>query len=205
VLIRVEKAFRRHQLHDLDIRPEGPAMRRGAVAQFLIGLGQADIHADLAGFRPCHQKLQGNRRLAGAGAPLQQMQPVAGEPPVHDLVEASNAGGGSRRDGIWHAHRNTPGNILPQLVQAPTAPTHEAMQSGITRRNVHWFRPRSRGGDERNRQAHANRYKPRFRQAGARVSPPRLKLTVREPGRPKQKINASGVNSIGWRNTRSAQ
>src|SRR5690348_8903908 len=100
MLIRVEETFRRYQLHDLDIRAEGPAMRGGAVAQFLLGLGQADIHADLAGFRPRHQKLQGDRRLAGAGAPLEKVQPVAGEPPVHDLVEPRNAGGGPRQDDL---------------------------------------------------------------------------------------------------------
>ena len=78
VLLRIEHAVRRHQLEDFDRRVDLPAVRAGAVAQFVLGLGQRDIDPALAGLGAGEQELQGDGGLAGARAALEQMHPVAG-------------------------------------------------------------------------------------------------------------------------------
>jgi len=110
VLVGIENAFGRHQLQDLDARDEGPAVRSGAGAQLLLGFGEADINSDFAGFRAGHQELQGDCGFSGARGAFEQMQPVAGDPPFKDIVEAGNAGRGPRQDGFWRAHRKIPGD-----------------------------------------------------------------------------------------------
>ena len=47
MLIRIKHAFRRHQLHDLDLVANRPAVRSRAFAQFALSLGQADVDANL--------------------------------------------------------------------------------------------------------------------------------------------------------------
>ncbi len=49
VVVRIEHAFRRDQLEDLDVIAERPAVRLRALAQLLVGFGEADIDAALAG------------------------------------------------------------------------------------------------------------------------------------------------------------
>ena len=78
VLIGIEHTLRRHQLENLDLRPDRPAMGPRAVTQFVFGLGEADIDSGFARFGAGEQELQRDRRLAGTGAALQQVQPVAG-------------------------------------------------------------------------------------------------------------------------------
>ena len=41
LLLGIEQAFRRQQFEHLDVVVQRPAMRGGAVAQFLLGFGQA--------------------------------------------------------------------------------------------------------------------------------------------------------------------
>lgn len=53
-------------------------MRPRAVTQLVLGLSEADIDAGFARFGAGEQELQRDRRLAGARAALQQVQPVAG-------------------------------------------------------------------------------------------------------------------------------
>jgi hypothetical protein len=78
MLIGIEHALRRYQLENLDLRPDRPAMRPRAVTQLVLGLSEADIDAGFARFGAGEQELQRDRRLAGARAALQQVQPVAG-------------------------------------------------------------------------------------------------------------------------------
>ena len=78
VLVGIEHALRRHQLENLDLRPDRPAMRPRAVAQLVLGFGEADIDAGFVRLGAGEQKLQRNRGLAGARAALEQVQPIAG-------------------------------------------------------------------------------------------------------------------------------
>ena len=78
-------------------------MRFGAVPQLLLGFRKADVDADLArlGARP--EGTQSDRGLAGAGAALQQVEPVPGKPSVKHFVQPGDAGGGTRQTGWWHS------------------------------------------------------------------------------------------------------
>jgi len=79
MLIRIEHAFRRNQLHDLNLIMNGPAVRSRALAQFPLRLGQTDVDADLAVFGSRHQELQRDRCFSRAGAALEQVKPIAGQ------------------------------------------------------------------------------------------------------------------------------
>lgn len=67
-------------------------MRGGAIAQFLLGLGQSDVERALARGDARHQELRRDRRLAGAGAAFEQEQAAAAQPAGQDLVEARHPG-----------------------------------------------------------------------------------------------------------------
>jgi len=66
---------------------------RAPSRKLVFGLGEADVDADLARGGGGHQELQGDRGLAGAGAALEQMKPVAGETSGEDVIGSGNAGG----------------------------------------------------------------------------------------------------------------
>ena len=78
MLIGIQHALRRYQLENLDLRPNRPAVRPRAITQFVFGLGEADIDTGFARFGAGEEELQRDRRLAGTGAALEQVQPVAG-------------------------------------------------------------------------------------------------------------------------------
>ncbi len=92
VLLGIEHALRRHQLADLDAIVDAPAMRGGAFPQFLLGFGQADIEAGLAGSGAGKQELQRNGGLSGARSAFEQMQAVPGEAAFEHVIEAANPG-----------------------------------------------------------------------------------------------------------------
>ena len=81
VLVGIEHAFRRHQFENLDLRSDGPAVRTRAVAQFVLGFGEADIDPGLAGRGAGQQKLQRDRGLAGPGLPSSRCSRLRARPP----------------------------------------------------------------------------------------------------------------------------
>ena len=79
MLVGIEHAFRRYQFEDLDLRADGPAMRPGAIAQLVLGFGEADVDPGFADLAAREQELQGNGCLARAGAALEQVQAITGQ------------------------------------------------------------------------------------------------------------------------------
>ena len=96
LLVRIERAFGRRQLADLD-PVERPAVRGGDRAQLFLGLRQRDVEHRLARLRARQQELQRQRRLAGAGHAFDQEQASAGETAAQDVVEPGDAGRCDRR------------------------------------------------------------------------------------------------------------
>ena len=94
VLIRIGG----NELEDCNRGRQHPTMRTGSVPKFLFGFGQAHVNADLAYLGARHQELQRNRGLSRARAALEQMQPVASEPPANHVVEANNSDLGSGQE-----------------------------------------------------------------------------------------------------------
>ncbi len=91
MLVRIEHAFGRHELEDLDSFRDFPTVRARAVAQLVLGLGEADIDSDLALFVPGEQELQRDRGFSGAGATFQEMEPVARHAAAQHRVEAEDS------------------------------------------------------------------------------------------------------------------
>jgi hypothetical protein len=66
-------------------------------AELLRGLGERDVEAALASPRALDQEAQRERRLAGSGRSLEQVDAVARQAAAEDLVEPLDAGRGARR------------------------------------------------------------------------------------------------------------
>ena len=79
--------------HQLDHRDavERPPMRRRRGPQLVRRLGKRDVHAALAQAAPLQQELQRERRLAGAGHALDEVEAVAGQATSKDVIEAKDA------------------------------------------------------------------------------------------------------------------
>ncbi len=77
-----------------------PSMGERHGSQLGGRLGQRDVKPALAMPQPFHQKLEGERRLAGAGRSLDEVEPVRRDPACQDIVEPFHARRGARR--IWH-------------------------------------------------------------------------------------------------------
>src|SRR6185312_1525670 len=92
LLVGVEEAFGRHELEHLDAVAEGPAVRRGAVAQLGLGLRQRRIETALAVLRALDQEAQRDCRLAGPGVALDQEHVTVGKAAGQHVVEALDAG-----------------------------------------------------------------------------------------------------------------
>src|SRR6185295_14683793 len=67
---------------------ERPAVGARHVAQLLFRLRERGVDAGLAVAGPFEEELQGERGLARAGIPLDEIHPVRGKPPAEDVVEA---------------------------------------------------------------------------------------------------------------------
>src|ERR1700676_4697729 len=92
VLVRIKNAFGRDQLEYLDCIPDGPTVRPRAVPQLLLGFSKADVNPDFADLSARQQELQRDRCLAGAGATLQEVKAVAGQPPSQNAIKPGDAG-----------------------------------------------------------------------------------------------------------------
>src|SRR6185436_4428720 len=71
---------------------EGPAVRGGAVDEFLPGLRQGDVERALAELCAFHQEAQRDGGLARAGVAFEEEQGTSGEASGQDVIEAFNAG-----------------------------------------------------------------------------------------------------------------
>src|SRR6185295_4044087 len=74
---------------------ERPAVGARHVAQLLFRLRERGVDAGLAVAGPFEEELQGERGLARAGIPLDEIHPVRGKPPAEDVVEAFSTRRGS--------------------------------------------------------------------------------------------------------------
>ena len=79
-----------NQLNDLDA-VERPAMRGGAGGQLLLGFGERDVEAFLAGFDAFEKVLERKRRLARPGIPIDEIEAMGNQPAVQDIIEARYA------------------------------------------------------------------------------------------------------------------
>jgi hypothetical protein len=92
----VERRLGRDELEEVDAveRPAVPARHQ---AELLLGLGERDVERGLAPPGALEQELERERRLAGAGATLEEVEPVGVEAAAQDVVEPGVAGRDARR------------------------------------------------------------------------------------------------------------
>jgi hypothetical protein len=83
----VQKALRRHQLENVNFRRDRPVVRGGGLPQLLLGFRQCDVKALFAGVCALEQELQSKRRFARTGYSFHQIEPIADETAVEDIVE----------------------------------------------------------------------------------------------------------------------
>ena len=90
LLCFVQQAFRWDEFEHAD-PGQVPAMRGCRGPQFLFGFGERDVECRLIGALSLDEELHRQRGLAGAGIALDEVEPVAFDPAIQDIIQAFDA------------------------------------------------------------------------------------------------------------------
>ncbi len=107
---------------------ERPAVRRDHRLQFLCRFGQRDVEAALPGCDAGQQKSQGERRLAGAGRALEQVEAVRRQAAAQDGVEPGDPGR------LAFGSLGLVGHLVRLLKVGPSSPGARLVRRGARRR-----------------------------------------------------------------------